>query len=101
MGTNSKKYVGLCHTLTPQILNNLIHTFQLAHSYLCSSLTCPMNFTHYHSPLNRDKIFGSLDLVFLNKLAGNGYTQIMDLDLLPKVIKWARLANHASPTSSR
>jgi hypothetical protein len=56
-----------------------------------------MNFTHYHFPLNRDKIFRSLDLAFSNKWAVNGYTQITDLDLLPKVIKWAKLANHASP----
>ena len=50
----------LHQTLHPDIIKTLITTFQITHTYYSSSLTCPTQLTQFHSPYNRDIIFGSL-----------------------------------------
>ena len=59
-------------------------------------LTCPMQLSHYHSQYERDVIFGSLGPTFSTQWNGCGYAHITTLNLLPKIIKWAKLATHTN-----
>ena len=85
--------------LSPPILDNIIQTLQstLIPFY---PLTCPTNFNDYHSPYDKDKIFGSQGPPFSTQWIGNGYSHIMDIDFLPKLLKWARLTTLSNPNST-
>lgn len=85
------------HTLSSLILGNLIQTFQSTHSYFSRPLTCPTNFSQYHFSHERKIVFYSLGLAFSTWWVGHKYAHLIDLKLLLKVIKWARLATYTTP----
>ena len=88
------------HTFPSSILDKLIQIFQTTHSYFSSPLTRPMQLSHYDFPYERDVIFDSLGPTFSTQGKGCGYTHITTLDLLPKMIKWAKLATHTNHNST-
>ena len=55
------------YTIPTPILDFLITTFYINHSYFSSPVTCPTQFIQFYSPFSRDKIFGSLGKVFDHK----------------------------------
>ncbi len=61
------------YTIPTPILDLLITTFNINHSYFSSPVTCPTQFTQFYSPFSRDIIFGSLGKVFAHKWQGVGY----------------------------
>lgn len=87
------------HTLPPRIIDNLLQTFQLTHSYFSSPFKCPIHLTQYHSPHGRDKTFGSSNHTFSTKWACHGYAHITNIDL-PKTINWATLATQSTFNST-
>jgi hypothetical protein len=61
------------YTIPTPILDLLITTFNINHSYFSSPVTCPTQFTQFYSPFSRDIIFGSLGKAFHHKWQGIGY----------------------------
>ena len=59
-----------------------------------------MQLSCYHFPYEQDVIFGSLGLAFSTQWKGCTYAHITTLGLLPKIIKWARLATHTNHIST-
>lgn len=84
------------HTLVPQmILENLINTFQLTRPYFSNSCVCPSTSTQYHSlqerqilQLPRPHIQHTID------------AQISNIDLILKVIEWAKIAQQTNPNNN-
>lgn len=84
------------HTLPPHIIDNILQTFQLTHSYFSSPFKFPTHLTQYHSPHGRDKTFGSSNHTTSTEWACHGYAHITNIDLLPKTINWAKLATQST-----
>ena len=61
------------YTIPTPILDLLIATFNINHSYFSSPVTCPTQFSQFYSPFSRDIIFGSLGNAFAHKWQGIGY----------------------------
>jgi hypothetical protein len=61
------------YTLPTTILNHLLDSFQITHSYFSSPVTCPTSIHKFYSPFTRDKIFGSLGTSFQYQWQGLGY----------------------------
>jgi hypothetical protein len=57
-------------------------------------------FPPIHPPYNKDKLFGSLGPAFSTHWKGEGFSHIMYIDLLPKVIKWDQLEAQTNPFST-
>jgi hypothetical protein len=55
------------YTIPTPILDLLITTFNINHSYFSSPVTCPTQFTQFYSPFSRDIIFGFLGKAFDHK----------------------------------
>jgi hypothetical protein len=89
----------LHHTLHPEIIKTLITTFQITHSYYSSPLTCPIQITQFHSPHNRDIIFGSLGHAKSSKWTGIGLAFPTDYNTTVEAIHWARMAAKEDPTT--
>jgi len=66
------------HTIPSNILDTLITTFNITHSYFSSPITCSMKSTQFYSTFARDKIFGSLGTAFQYKWKGIGYAHPND-----------------------
>jgi hypothetical protein len=80
------------YTIPTQILDLLITTFNITHSYFSSPITCPTQFTQFYSPFSRDIIFGSLGKMFDYKWQGTGYAHPHTSTDLQQAIHWARMA---------
>ena len=87
------------YTLPTSILNFLTTTFHINHSYFSSPVTCPTQFTHFYSPLPRDRIFGSLGKAFDQKWKGIGYAHPHNATDLQQAIHWARIAAKNDPNT--
>jgi hypothetical protein len=61
------------HLLPPKILDHIISSFNLTHSYFSSPFTCSTLLTYYYSQFQRDCIFGSLGPTFSHKWQGPGF----------------------------
>jgi hypothetical protein len=48
--------------------------------------TCSTKFTQYHSPHDKDKVFGCLGSAYPNQWNGEGCIHIMGIELVPKAI---------------
>ena len=59
-----------------------------------------MQLSHYHSPYQRNVIFGSQGSSFSTQWRGCGCVHITTQDLLPKIIKHAILAAHINHSST-
>ena len=79
------------------ILNSLIKTFNITHSYFSSPITRPTLITQFHSTFNRDKIFGSLGTAFQHKWTGTGYAHPHNEETTLQAIHCARLAAKHDP----
>lgn len=95
--TNTTLFTQNHSVFPPYILDTLVNTFQLTHSYFFMPLTCPINITQYHSPHKKYSIFGSFGLTFSNQWKNNGLTHITNLEQNPKTIKWAKLTAQSKP----
>jgi hypothetical protein len=82
--------------LTP-VLDLLITTFNINHSYFSSPVTCPIQFTQFYSPFSRDIIFGSLGKAFDHKWQGIGYAHPHNTTDLQQAIHWACMAAQNDP----
>ena len=80
------------HTIHPAIIKILIESFKITYSYYSSPLTCPIQLTQYHSPHNRDKIFGSTGQIQTFKWKGTGLAHSTDHNTTVEAIHWARMA---------
>ena len=85
------------YTIPTQILDLLITTFNITHSYFSSPVTCPTQFIQFYSPFSRDIIFGSLGKVFDYKWQGIGYAHSHTSTDLQQAIHWARMAAQKDP----
>jgi hypothetical protein len=79
------------YSLPTNILDHLITTFNITHTYFSSPLTCPTLLQHFYSPFPRDCIFGSLGTAFSHKWSGHGLAHPPS-SLLPQAIHMGRLA---------
>jgi hypothetical protein len=85
------------YTLPNPILEHIIDSFQITHSYFSSPITCPISLRQFSSPFPRDKIFGSIGTTFQHEWIGNGYAHPhTDKDTL-QALHWARLAAKNNP----
>ena len=87
------------YTIPTTILDLIITTFNIKHSYFSSPITCPTQFTQFYSPFSRDIIFGSLGKAFDRKWQGIGYAHPHNVTNLQQAIHWARLAAQHDPHS--
>jgi hypothetical protein len=78
------------------MLNHLITTFNITHSYFSSSITCSTLLKQFYSPFPRDCIFGSIGNAFSHKWTGCGFAHPPS-PLLPQAIHMARLAAKHNP----
>jgi hypothetical protein len=85
------------HTIPSTILDTIITTFNITHSYFSSPITCSMKSTQFYSAFARDKIFGSLGTTFQYKWKGIGYAHPNDAETAQQAIHWARLAAKQDP----
>jgi hypothetical protein len=68
------------HTIPSTILDTLITTFNITHSYFSSPITCSIKTTQFYSTYARDKIFGSLGTSFQYKSKDIGYAHPNDIE---------------------
>ena len=80
------------HTIHPTIIKTLIQSFKITYSYYSSPLTCPIQLTQYHSPHNRDKIFGSMGQAQNFKWKDIGLAHPTNHNTTVEAIHWARMA---------
>ena len=85
------------YTIPTQILDLLITTLNINHSYFSSPVTCPTQFTQFYLPFSRDIIFGSLGKAFDHKWQGIGYAHPHNTIELQQAIHWARMAAQNDP----
>jgi len=85
------------YTIPTPILDLLITTFNINHSYFSSPVTCPTQFTQFYSSFSRDIIFGSLGKTFDHKWQGIGYAHPHNATNLQQAIHWARMAAQNDP----
>ena len=85
------------YTLSSPILDLLITTFNINHTYFSSPVTCPTHFSQFYSPFSRDIIFGSLGKAFAHKWQGIGYAHPHNATDLQQAIHWVRLAAQTDP----
>ena len=78
--------------LHPEITKTLINSFKITHSYYSSPLTCPIQLTQYHSPHNRDILFGSMGHANSSRWSGIGLAFPTDHHTTVEAIHWARIA---------
>ena len=80
------------------MLNHLITTFNLTHTYFSSPLTCTTLLKQFYFPFPRDCIFGSLGTAFSHKWNGQGFAHPPPSSL-PQSIHMARLVAKEDPLS--
>jgi hypothetical protein len=85
------------YTLPTAILNHILDSFQITHSYFSSPVTCPTNIHKFYSPFTRDKIFGSLGTLFQYQWQGLGYAHPHNAQDAQQVLHWAQLAASTDP----
>ena len=61
------------YSLLNAILDHLISSFQITHSYFSSPTTCPNTLKQFYSPFLIETVFGSLKRTFQHKWQGHGY----------------------------
>jgi hypothetical protein len=86
------------YTLSHKMLEHLIATFNITHSYFSSPLTCSSLLKRFYSPFPRDCIFGSIGGAFSHKWNGCGFAHPPS-PLLPQAIHMARIAAKTNPQS--
>ena len=86
------------YSLPIPILDHIITTFNLTHTYFSSLLTCSTLLKQFYSPYPRDCIFGSIGTAFSYKRIGQGFVHPPPSSL-PQSIHMACLAAKANPLS--
>ena len=82
------------------ILDLLITTFNINHSYFSSPYICPTQFTQFtqfYSPFSRNIVFGSLGKAFDHKWQGIGNAHPHNATELQQAIHWARMTAKNDP----
>jgi hypothetical protein len=77
------------HTIHLTIIKTLIESHKITHSYYSSPLTCPTQLTQYHSPHNRDIIFGSMGHAQISRWKGIGLAYPTEHKTTVEAIHWA------------
>lgn len=88
------------HTLPTTILDSLITTFNISHSYYSSLVTCSTQPTQFYFPFARDKIFGSLSPALQYKWKGIDLAHPHILEIAQQAMHWARLSAQKDPTTT-
>jgi hypothetical protein len=86
------------YALPNNILDHLITTLNITHSYFSSPITCSTLLKQFYSPFPRDCIFGSIGNAFSHKRDGCGFAHLPP-QLLPQAIHMARIAAKTNPLS--
>ena len=85
------------YTLPNAILDHIIESFHITHSYFSSPVTCPTQLRQFSSTFSRDKVFGSIGMAFQHKWTGNGYAHPHTDSDTQQALHWARLAAQNDP----
>ena len=85
------------HSLPKTLLDHIITSFNITHSYFSSPVTCSTLIQKFYSPFLRDKIFGSIGHAFSYKWKGIGYVHPHNEKEAETAIHWARLAAKNDP----
>ena len=85
------------YTLPNAIIENIIDSFQITHSYFSSPIICPTTLKQFSFPFSKDKIFGSIGTTFQHKWAGVGYAHPHTQKDAQQALHWARLAAKRNP----
>ena len=80
------------YSLPKILLDHIIASFNITHTYFSSPVTCSTQIDKFYSPFKRDKIFGSMGQAFSYKWKGIGYAHPHNKTDTQKAIHWARLA---------
>ena len=86
-------------TLPTLILEQLLLTFNITHSYFSYPITCPTILNRLFSPFPRNKVFGSLKDAFSCKWKGISYAHAQNDETTQEALHWARLATQDNPTN--
>ena len=87
------------YTLPNNIIENIINSFHITHSYFSSPVTCPTTLRQFSSPFSQDKVFGSIRTTFQDKWIGNGYAHPHTEMDTQQALHWARLAAQNNPNT--
>ena len=87
------------YTLPSVILEHLLDSFHITHSYFSSPVTCPIKLKQFSSTLSRDKVFGSIGTAFQHKWTGNGYAHPHTESDTQQALHWARFAAQHNPNT--
>lgn len=82
-----------------QLLQHIINTYNLQHSYYSSPLSCPIGITKYFNPHHRNLFFGSTRLARRHKWMGRGYAHFHNAQLATKARHWVQIAAQHTPNS--
>ena len=86
------------YSLPTPLLDHILTTFDVTHTYFSSPLTCSTLLKQYYSPFPRDCIFGSLGTALIHKWNGQGFAHPPP-SFVSQAIHMARLAAKAYPLS--
>jgi ribonuclease HI len=87
------------HTLPTSIIDSLITTFDISHSYFSSPVSCSTKISKFYSFFARDKIFGAIGTAFEYKWEGIDYAHPHNEETSQQAIHWARLAAKNDPNT--
>jgi hypothetical protein len=85
--------------LPPPLLDHILTSFSITHSYFSSPVTCSTTLTHFYSLYTRDKIFRSLEDTFTDQWVGWRFTHPHSIQAADQALHWARLATQEDPTN--
>jgi hypothetical protein len=86
------------NSLPNNMLDHIITTFNITHSYFSSPITCSTLLKQFYSPFPRDCIFGSIGNGLSYKWKGCGFAHPPS-HLLPQALHMARIAAKKNPSS--
>ena len=78
------------HTLPTNIIDSLIITYNISHSYFSSPVTYSTKLSKFYYLFVRDKIFGVLGTAFQYKWEGIGYAHPHNEETIKQAIHWAK-----------
>ncbi|HYP43503.1 MAG TPA: hypothetical protein VEQ18_05725, partial [Candidatus Nitrosocosmicus sp.] len=87
------------HSLPNQLLDHIITSYNITHSYFSSPVTCSTKINKFYSPLDRDKVFGSIGKAFTYKWNGIGYAHPHNEATAKKTLRWVRLGAKNDPST--
>jgi hypothetical protein len=87
------------YSLPPSLLDHILTSFSIIHSYFSSPITGSITLTQFYLPFTRDKVFGSLSDAFLAQWSGLGFAHPHSLKATEQALHWARLAVQSDPTN--